>query len=73
MPDKKIKAALEIVDRVCADFRGNRQEHTTIQASLQIIYVALDPKTDEKKVEVPRKALPRDRKRKTKKVRNRKK
>ncbi len=46
---EKEKAALEIVDRVCADFRGNRKEHATIQASLQIIYTALNPKTDEKK------------------------
>lgn len=47
--DKKVKAALEIIDRVCADFRGNRKEHETIQASLQIVYAALSPKEDKKK------------------------
>ncbi len=63
---EKETAAFEIVNRVCADFRGNRKEHETIQASLQIIHTALNPKADEKKIKVPRKALPRNRKRKGK-------
>lgn len=43
---EKETAAFKIVDEVCADFRGDRKAHVTIQASLQIIYTALNPKTD---------------------------
>ncbi len=46
---EKETAAFKIVDEVCAGFQGNRKEHVTIQTSLQIIYTALNPKTDEKK------------------------
>ncbi len=48
---EKEKAAFEVVDRVCADFQGNRKAHVVIQESLQIIYAALNPKEDEKKIE----------------------
>ena len=48
---EKETAAFKIVDEVCASFTGNRKEHVTIQASLQIIYTALNPKTEEKKKE----------------------
>jgi len=67
---EKETAAFKIVDEVCASFAGNRKEHVTIQASLQIIYTALNPKLGEKKIKVPKKALPRDRKRKGKRVKN---
>lgn len=66
---KKQEAAFKIVDVVCADYKGTRKEHVTLQGSLQVIYDALnqDMVTDKKKIKVPRKALPRDRKRKNKK------
>ena len=48
---EKETAAFKIVDGVCANFMGTRKEHVTVQASLQVIYSALNPKTDEKKVE----------------------
>ena len=48
---EKETAAFKIVDEVCAGYTGNRKEHVTIQASLQIIYTALNPKTEEKKKE----------------------
>lgn len=66
MLDKKIKAAVNVVDEVCAKFQGTRQDHTVINSALQIILAALNPVTDQKKIKVPRKALPRDRKRKGK-------
>ncbi len=66
MTEKEI-AAFKIVDEVCAGYTGNRKEHVTIQASLQIIYTALNPKKDEKRIRIPEKALPRNRKRKGKK------
>ncbi len=65
MTEKEI-AAFKIVDEVCAGFQGTRKEHVTIQTSLQILYAMLNPKTDKKKIKVPKKALPRDRKRKGK-------
>ena len=66
MLDKKIKAAVNVIDEVCAKFQGTRQDHTVINSALQIIVAALEPLNDKKKIEVPKKALPRDRKRKGK-------
>lgn len=66
MLDKKIKAAVNVIDEICAKFQGTRRDHTVINSALQIIVAALDPETDKKKIKVPRKALPRDRKRKSK-------
>ena len=64
---EKEKAAFEVVDKICAGFQGNRKEHVVIQASLKIIYDGLNPPPSVgKKVEVPKKALPRNRKKKTK-------
>lgn len=65
--DKKVQEALQVVDNVCADFHGTRKDHAILQQALQIIYVALDPKKKSEKIKVPKKALPRDRKRKGKK------
>ena len=61
---EKVKAAFEVIDRVCGAYRGDRKEHVTIQASLQIIHTALNPETDKKKINVPKKALPRNRRKK---------
>ena len=59
---KKEKAAFETLDKGCVGFQGDRKEHIIIQAAFKIIHAALNPET--KKIEVPKKALPRDRKRK---------
>ena len=61
---EKEKAAFEVVDQVCGAYKGDRKEHVTIQASLQIIHAALNPETGEKKIKVPKKALPRNRRKK---------
>ena len=66
MSDEKIKAAVNVIDEVCAKFQGTRQDHTVINSALQIIVAALDPPNDQKKIKVPNSALPRDRKRKGK-------
>jgi len=65
--DKKIQEALKVVDEVCAKFQGTRQDHVVIQQALQIILAVLDPPNDTTKVEVPKRAKPRDRKREGKK------
>ncbi len=54
MLDKKIKAAVNVIDEVCAKFQGTRQDHTVINSALQIIVAALDPPNDEKAKEVPK-------------------
>ncbi len=66
MLDKKVREAVSVVDKVCSEFHGTRQDHLTITTSMQIIVAALEPPEDKKKIEVPKKALPRDRKRKGK-------
>lgn len=48
---EKETAAFKIVDEICAGYMGNRKEHVTIQAALQIIHTALNPKEEEKKDE----------------------
>jgi hypothetical protein len=42
MMKKELEAALEVVDSVCGDFKGTRQEHVVIQNSLRIIHGALE-------------------------------
>ncbi len=65
---KEVTAALNVVDKVCSDFHGTRADHLAISKSMDIIVEALEPPADKKakKIEVPKKALPRDRKRKGK-------
>ena len=46
---KEQEAAFKVVDEICAEFSGNRKVRATIEASLQVIYDTLDPKTDRKK------------------------
>ncbi len=74
MLDKKVKAAVNVIDEICAKFQGTRQDHAVINSALQIIVAALEPPADKKGkkivpnavIKVPKKALPRDRKRKGK-------
>ncbi len=57
--DEKLKAAFEVIHKVCGDFMGNHKDHIVIQESLQIIRTAALPKPDRKepeKIKVPRKA-----------------
>lgn len=61
---EKEKAAFEIVCRICADFLCNQKDRVVVQESLQILHAALNPKDDEKKIKVPKKALPRNHKKK---------
>ncbi len=44
MLDKKIKAAVSVVDKVCSEFQGTLKDHQMIQEAIQIIRGALDPK-----------------------------
>lgn len=50
---EKEKASFEVIDRVCADYQGNRKAHVVLQESLKIIYAGLNPPNDT--VKVPKK------------------
>lgn len=63
---KEVEAALKVLDEVCAKFQGTRQDHLILTSSLQVIVTALGSKAEPKKIKVPKKALPRDKKRKGK-------
>ncbi len=43
MLDKKIKAAVNVIDEVCAKFQGTLKDHQVIQEAIQIIRGALNP------------------------------
>ena len=58
--DKKLKAAVNMIDEVCAKFLGTRQDHIVLTSALQLIVAALDSKKEPEKIDVPKKALPRD-------------
>ena len=46
-----IKEALEIIDQVCASFRGNRADHIQINTALDAIRKALTKKAKGKDVD----------------------
>ncbi len=63
---EKVKAAIDVVDKVCAELNGTRKDHVIVQEAIRIIREAVEPGTDKEKIEVPKGALPRDRKKKIK-------
>lgn len=51
--DKKLKAAVNMIDEVCAKFLGTRQDHIVLTSALQLIVAALDSKKEPEKIDVP--------------------
>ncbi|KKN54239.1 hypothetical protein LCGC14_0594210 [marine sediment metagenome] len=56
MLDKKVEAAVNVVDKICSEFHGTRQDHQMIQEAIQIIVAALEP-PENKKAKKKRKSI----------------
>jgi hypothetical protein len=55
---EELRAAIDLVDKVCAEYVGNRKDHVMMQSAVEMIRTALTPKPKkprkkkEKKTEV---------------------
>ncbi len=50
---KKLEAAIEVVSKVCGEFKGNLEDHTVIQGAMKIIEDALNLADGVKSAEQP--------------------